>query len=181
LIFCEDIDRALDEDRDEATDDILNTIDGIDGKTSNIVTVLTSNFVERIEPAMLRPGRLDAVIEVTAPDAKAVEKLIRYYGGNAIDPNLDLTSVAQHLEGSIPAVIAEVVKRAKLVEVGRSAPGSVISHLSVESLLSAAKTMRRQLDLLNRDDNEDEDDSPEERIADGIVALYHSRISEIDL
>ena len=38
-------------------DDVLNIIDGIDSKKANIITVLTTNDLEGINPAMLRPGR----------------------------------------------------------------------------------------------------------------------------
>ena len=40
--------------------------------------------------AMLRPGRLDAVISVEPPDAEAVERLLRIYGRKLIDPRLGL-------------------------------------------------------------------------------------------
>lgn len=106
-------------DRDEKMDAILNTIDGVDTKGMELVVVLTTNHVDTIEPAMMRPGRLDAVISVTAPDAAAVTKLIRLYARGQLDPNTDLTRVGEKLEGQIPAVIREVVERSKLAAIHR--------------------------------------------------------------
>ena len=150
VIFCEDIDRALSGDRSVKMDDILNIIDGIDTKSQNIITILTTNDIDAINPAMLRPGRLDAVIHVLPPDAKAVERLIRAYGGGTVSADADLTGVGQALSGQIPAVIAEVVHRAKLAQLRRQQPGEKVTTLSAESLLEAADTMAAQLRLLNR-------------------------------
>lgn len=152
VVFCEDIDREIGGTaRTVKIDDILNVIDGIDTKGANIITVLTTNDLEAITPAMLRPGRLDAVIEVTPPDANAIERLVRHYGGEAINENQDLTEVGIALSGRIPAVIAEVVKRAKLSQLGLQEPGTMVTNLTNKALLDAAFSMNQQLDLLYRD------------------------------
>src|SRR5262249_9702485 len=71
VIFAEDIDRAVNgDDRTTDIDDVLNTIDGIESKGGEIITILTTNHVDQINRAMLRPGRLDAVISIQAPDAE---------------------------------------------------------------------------------------------------------------
>lgn len=149
VIFCEDVDRVMDGERDVEMDDILNIIDGIDTKDANLITVLTTNAMRSINPAMLRPGRLDAVIEVTPPDADAVQKLLRLYGGENIEPSANLSGVGQELSGCIPAVIAEVVKRAKLAQLKLQKPGERVKFLSDMALLDAGRTMRAQIDLLN--------------------------------
>lgn len=154
VIFCEDIDRSMDGSRTVEMDDILNIIDGIDTKSSNIIVVLTSNHLDNINPAMLRPGRLDAVIDVTPPDQKAVEKLLRVYGGDAIGSDTDLTKASAILAGRIPAVIAEVVKRAKLAQLRLQEPGTKVTSITDEALYEAALTMESQLQLLYRDRDE---------------------------
>lgn len=150
VIFCEDIDRAIAGERTVQMDDILNIIDGIDTKTARIITVLTSNHLEEINPALLRPGRLDAVIEVTPPDARAVEKLIRAYGNGAIASSVNLDKAAALLEGNIPAVIAEVVKRAKIAQLARQAQGTKVTSLSEDAIIEAAESIKYQVDLLRR-------------------------------
>lgn len=148
VVFCEDIDRVMHGERNTSMDELLNVIDGIDGKDTNIIVVLTTNFLEEINQAMLRPGRLDAVIEITPPDAKAVERLLRYYGASSIESQTDLEEIGRELAGNIPAIIAEVVKRAKLAELRRIDPGNRITSLSQDSLMEAARTMTKQLSLL---------------------------------
>lgn len=148
VVFCEDIDREVTGDRSVKMDDILNILDGIDTKGANIITVLTTNHLENINKAMLRPGRLDAIINVTPPDAKAVEKLVRLYGGASIAESEDLTSVGQVLDGQIPAIVEEVVKRAKLFQLNITPKGEKIVGITAEALEAAAKTMKTQMDLL---------------------------------
>ena len=145
LVFAEDIDRASnDREADDNFNHVLNTIDGVDMKNTEIMVVLTTNFVEQIDKAMLRPGRLDAVISITAPDAEAVQRLLHLYGRNIIQDGANLSQVGKRLAGQIPAVVREVVERAKLasVDAGRD-------NLSEQDLLVAANGMMMHMQLLN--------------------------------
>lgn len=148
-IFCEDIDREMDGDRSEDMDQILNTIDGIDSKTTNVIVVLTTNNKKGIHPAMLRPGRLDAVLDVAPPDAEAIERLIKIYAKGSLADDVDLEPVGKVLAGNIPAVIAEVVKRAKLSQLALQAPGTKVTKIGTQALLDAALSIQAQVDLLN--------------------------------
>lgn len=144
VVFAEDIDRVIEE-RDEGANDILNILDGVLSKGSELMVVLTSNFPEKIDRAMLRPGRLDAVITIEAPDPKAVQRLIRLYGRDRIEQDTDLTEVGETLAGQIPATIREVVERSKLAMIARGGDHVV----SGQDLLIAANGMVRHLNLLN--------------------------------
>lgn len=150
VVFNEDIDRVIEGERTVSMDSILNTIDGVSAKRSEIITVLTTNHVTKINKAMMRPGRLDAVISLREPDAKAAAKLIRLYGGASIDQNADVTEAAELLSGLKPAVIREVVERAKLYEIGLS--GGKLSKIGGDALKVSANTMRNHFDLMKEDD-----------------------------
>lgn len=150
MLFCEDLDRVMSGERGVKIDDILNTIDGVDSKNDRRMLVFTTNDIDSIEPAMIRPGRLDAVIEVTPPDAEAAWKLVQIYGGKTLSKTIDGHAVGKALDGQIPAVIAEVVRRAKLSELKYTEVGHPVQGLSTNALLDAALTMKHQLELLNR-------------------------------
>jgi transitional endoplasmic reticulum ATPase len=156
VVFCEDIDRAVTGPRSVKVDDILNIIDGIDTKTSKIITVLTTNHIENINAAMLRPGRLDAIINVLPPNAKAVESLIRHYGSGTVKDSEDLSEAGELLAGCIPAVIAEVMKRAKLAQLRLQPPGTKIENISADAIEISARSMREQVDLLDAQSNKAE-------------------------
>lgn len=150
VVFVEDIDRVTGGERSVRMDDILNIIDGVDGKTSNIIVVLTTNDLEAINPAMIRPGRLDSIIDVTPPDAEAVERLVRRFAGSQLAPGEDLTAVGAKLAGTIPAVIVEVVRRAKLAQLALQKPGSLVTNLTAKGLLGAAESMTNQIEILRK-------------------------------
>ncbi len=148
VVFCEDIDRQVTGARTVEMDDILNILDGIDTKSENIITVLTTNHLDHVNQAMLRPGRLDAIINVEEPDAKTAERLVRHYGGNAINEEEDLTEVGEALQGQIPAVIEESVKRAKLFQLALLPEGHAVKDISAQALRQASVTMTTQINLL---------------------------------
>jgi transitional endoplasmic reticulum ATPase len=155
VVFCEDIDRVTDGDRNSQMDELLNTIDGVNSKSSEVILVLTTNEVENIHQGMLRPGRLDAVIAVERPDAEAVERLIRHYGAELIDPDEDLLEAGKLLAGTTPSVIREVVDRAKLTAISLTDDPSPTLKLSVPALVNSAHTMKMQLDLLSGEKRKD--------------------------
>ena len=144
MIFAEDVDRVTEGNRDMSMDDILNTIDGIESKGTEIFVVLTTNNVDKINQAMLRPGRLDAVVSVTAPDAAAAARLVGHYGRGLIASGEDLATVGRKLAGQIPAVIREVVERAKLAALAHGDDLALRAH----DLSIAADGMLAHLALL---------------------------------
>jgi transitional endoplasmic reticulum ATPase len=146
LVFCEDIDRVLMGERSTSIDELLNIIDGIESKTAKVMVVLTTNDVVSINRAMLRPGRLDAVIEVGYPDAEAVTRLIRVYSGSYLADHEDLTDVGIMLKGQSPAVVRECVERSKLSAIKLRPEGEL--RITASALLDAAIGMRYQLNLL---------------------------------
>ncbi len=148
VVFAEDVDRAIQgDDRTVEIDDILNTIDGIESKGSEVITILTSNDVAGINRAMLRPGRLDAIISVQAPDSAAAEKLMRLYARGLIKEDADLSMAGKELQGQIPATIREVVERSKLYAISRARGGKI--KLTGEDIAHAARGMKNHLQLLN--------------------------------
>lgn len=147
VIFAEDIERVVEEARGVGVDDVLNNIDGIDSKGQEIMCIFTTNHVEKINVAMLRPGRLDAVIKVTPPDGEAAIRLVKLYARDLLDASTDLGSAAQELAGQIPASIREAVERAKLHAIARVGGTGAPVQLTGEDVRLAAISMRAHLEL----------------------------------
>lgn len=168
VIFAEDIDRAADRE-DEDVNDLVNLLDGMISKTMEMMVVLTTNHIENIDLALLRPGRFDAVISIDAPDSETAERIVRSYARGLLDSNTDLTDVGAATAGMIPASIREVVERAKLSMLieGRTS-------LSSEDLRISAIGMKRHVALLEPKDN---DPTAAELLAEGLKAV----LSEIVL
>lgn len=167
VIFAEDIDSVMNGERDTNMNDILNTLDGVDSKNADVFVILTTNFVERINKAMLRPGRLDAIIEVSPPDAKAVVRLIQLYSRGTLKQGEDLTPVAHKLAGKIPATIREVVERAKLSAIYSTPDGEEFKIKAID-LTTAADTMLGHLKLM--EETPEDTRKPLELFAEGLGA-----------
>jgi transitional endoplasmic reticulum ATPase len=142
VIFAEDIDRNADR-SEETVNDLVNTIDGVIGKNSEIMVVLTTNHLENIDQALLRPGRLDAVISIEEPDAETATRLVHHYAGNLLADTEDLAEVSQRLVGQIPATIREVVERSKL-----NMLMGAREYLTADDLLASVIAMKHHMDLL---------------------------------
>lgn len=177
VIFCEDIDRVTEGDRDAELDELLNIIDGVDTKDGQIMVVLTTNNFDAIHPAMLREGRLDAVIEFVAPDATTAEKIIRSYCGAALATTEDLAEVGQICAGQIPATLAEVVKRAKLAQLSLQSPGTTVQKLTAEALRRSADSMSQQIKLRDRRIKEEREKGKKMSIDDLVAAAVTSAAS----
>jgi len=146
IVFAEDIDRVVTGKRTVTMDAILNIIDGINSKTTDVIVVLTTNHVEDINPAMVRPGRLDAVISLGYPDAEAAARLVEVYGRGKLATKFDKKKVGKALVGQIPAMIREVVERAKLYALSRA--GNTSFKLTADDIVQSALGMRRHAELL---------------------------------
>jgi len=168
VIFAEDIDRAANE-RNEATNDLLNIMDGVLSKNSQIMVVMTSNHIEKINQAMLRPGRLDAVITLLPPDKAAAERLLRIYGHGLISAKEDLDEIANELAGNIPAVIREVVERSKLAAISLGD-----DHVTQAGLRIAVDGMKQHMELLA--DPKKKEMSPEEWLGHAVADVVGRRV-----
>jgi transitional endoplasmic reticulum ATPase len=146
VVFMEDIDSGVGgQERTDRINSVLNTIDGIITKSSELMVILTTNHVERINKAMLRPGRLDAIVHVGPPEPEAIERLILKYGAGLVDKDADLKPVVAACEGMIPATIREVVERSKLFAISRTGQAAGVGTLD---LIESAKQMKHHVDLM---------------------------------
>ena len=149
VVFAEDLDRATEGDtRTVSIDSILNTLDGVDTKSSQVMVVCTTNNLERINQAILRPGRFDAIIPVEPPDSEAVIKLVKRYAGVLLNEEDDLSEVGRKCSGMIPAIIREIVERSKLEVIARTGDIATFGSIKTEDLLAAATQMVKQRELL---------------------------------
>ena len=90
---------------------LLSEIDGVEG-LENVIVIGASNREDMIDPAILRPGRLDVKIKIERPDAEAAKDIFSKY----ILTNLPLSAddIAEHggsKEACVHAMINAVVLR----------------------------------------------------------------------
>lgn len=85
IIVMEDVDALFTVHRESSTSHslsfsgFLNAIDGL-ASSDDVIFVLTTNHPERLDPALLRPGRVDVRVEFRAPNMEmAKEYFLTYY------------------------------------------------------------------------------------------------------
>jgi len=86
---------------------LLSEIDGVEG-LENVIVIGASNREDMIDPAILRPGRLDVKIKIERPDAQAASDIFSKY----LTPDLPLHAddLAEH-DGSPEATCAAMIQR----------------------------------------------------------------------
>jgi len=122
-------------------------MDGL-SEDHDVLFVLTTNRADLLEPALAsRPGRVDQAVELALPDASGRRRLIELYGeglGLSLGPGEQLVEA---LEGTSPAFIRELLRRAALVAAEESDDGPL--RVS-EDHLHAALAVRRGGDELTQ-------------------------------
>lgn len=79
---------------------ILITLDGVtSGTTSKLVIVGATNYIDRVDDALLRPGRLTRVIKIPHPNQAEIVGIMEHHLAGDL-PGADLTSIAQFGEGA---------------------------------------------------------------------------------
>jgi proteasome-associated ATPase len=90
---------------------LLSEIDGVEG-LENVIVIGASNREDMIDPAILRPGRLDVKIKIERPDAEAAKDIFSKYILTNLPLNAD--DIAEHggsAEACVHAMINAVVLR----------------------------------------------------------------------
>ncbi len=79
-----------------------------DASDNGVLVVGATNYIDRIDPAVLRPGRMDKKIYVSPPDFEARKELFKLgLTGRPYDKNIDFSNLAQKTEGYSSADIIE--------------------------------------------------------------------------
>lgn len=168
IVFMEDTERAFE--NPERVNAIQNTMDGIDGKDRDLIIVLTTNHVEQLPPAIMRPGRLDTIIQLKPADDETAARLVKFYAGALLDPESDFVRIGAATSDNIPATIREIVERAKLFALARTqSTDFLINHEDIEV---SALGMKEHLELLGK--RRDHAESPLEQFGRAIgVQVAH--------
>src|SRR5919201_5945788 len=101
IIFIDEIDavggeRGADNngEREQTLNQLLVEMDGFNS-TGDLVVIAASNLLEKLDQALLRPGRFDRQIFVSPPDVRGREAILRVHTRRKPLANVDLDLVAR--------------------------------------------------------------------------------------
>lgn len=155
---------------------VLDVLDGLQGKGSEVMAGFTTNFVEKLDKSVMRPGRLDAVIRIAELDAEGYERLIRALTPeHLLSPDVDMAAVTAEYEGFLPAFAAEATQRAVRYSIARNAGKAGV--ITTEDLVDAARGMRDHLALMDAAQHTGSDvvtldDKLSDTVRNAVQALY---------
>ena len=122
---------------------LLTELDGID-PLRDVVVLGATNRPDLIDPALLRPGRLERLVFVEPPDADARREILRTAGKSIpLSDDVDLDQVAAELDGYSAADCVALLREAALTAMRRSIDAADVTAADLEA---ARKTVRPSLD-----------------------------------
>lgn len=151
LIFLDEVD-ALAPVRGQATDGgttdrvvaaLLTELDGVEA-LRNVVVVGATNRPDLVDPALLRPGRLERLVYVPPPDGPARTEILRAASRNVpLAPDVDLAALGAELAGFSAADCAALVREAALAAMRESLTASTVTAAHIGT---ARRLVRPSLD-----------------------------------
>ena len=121
IIFIDELDAvggrrdsATTGDREQTLNQLLVEMDGFNS-TGDVVVMAASNLLEKLDPALLRPGRFDRQVFVSPPDVEGRERILGVHTrGKPLGPDVDLASVAARTSGLTGADLANLCNEAAI-------------------------------------------------------------------
>jgi cell division protease FtsH len=99
--------------RDQTLNQLLVEMDGF-ATTQDVVVIAASNLLEKLDPALLRPGRFDRQIFVVPPDARGREGILVVHTRDKPLERVDLRKIAQQTSGLTGADLANICNEAAI-------------------------------------------------------------------
>ncbi|MDX5311015.1 MAG: AAA family ATPase, partial [Rhodococcus sp. (in: high G+C Gram-positive bacteria)] len=151
LVFLDEID-ALAPRRGQSSDSgvtdrvvaaLLTELDGVE-PLRDVVVLGATNRPDLIDPALLRPGRLERLVFVPPPDAEARAAVLRTAGRSVpLADDVDLGALAADLDGYSAADCAALLREAALAAMRRSVDAAAVT---ADDVATARKAVRPSLD-----------------------------------
>ncbi|MGE5407340.1 MAG: ATP-dependent metallopeptidase FtsH/Yme1/Tma family protein [Syntrophothermus sp.] len=112
--------------REQALNQLLVELDGFEKDPGTVIVIAASNNVDKLDRALLRPGRFDRQVLVAPPDRVGREAILRSHArGKPLAEDLDLRDVARKTTGMTGAQLANALNEAAIIagRAGRAAIG----------------------------------------------------------
>jgi transitional endoplasmic reticulum ATPase len=122
---------------------LLTELDGIE-PLRDVVVLGATNRPELIDPALLRPGRLERLVFVEPPDADARYQILKTAGKSVpLSEEVDLKEIAVGLDGYSAADCVALLREAALTAMRRSIDAADVTAADVAT---AKENVRPSLD-----------------------------------
>lgn len=147
IVFLDEVD-ALAPVRGQSTDGgttdrvvaaLLTELDGVES-LRDVVVIGATNRPDLVDPAMLRPGRLERLVYAPPPDADARGLILKAAAKTVpLAPDVDLVEVGRRTDGYSAADCAALIREAALTAMRESMSATTVTLAHVEAALAVVR------------------------------------------
>ncbi len=136
------------DEREQTLNQILVEMDGFETGT-NVIVLAATNRSDVLDPALLRPGRFDRRTQITLPERRDREAILKvHFKGKPTEDGVRLDSLAAKTAGSSGADLANIANEAAIIAARRS--GKKISNADItEAFEKVAIGPERKTKVMN--------------------------------
>jgi cell division protease FtsH len=127
IIFIDELDAVggrrgadISGEKDQTLNQLLVEMDGF-ASSGRVVVIAASNLLDKLDPALLRPGRFDRQVFVVPPDVRGREGVLKVHTKDKPMQDVDLGLIAQQTSGLTGADLANICNEAAIFATRRKA------------------------------------------------------------
>jgi transitional endoplasmic reticulum ATPase len=118
---------------------LLTEMDGIES-LQNVVVIAATNRPDILDPAVMRPGRFDRLIDVPAPDAKALMQIFKIHARDMpLSKDVDLQEIAEKARGYSGADVEALCREAAMNALRDSIDSKEVSRKDFDKAMETVK------------------------------------------
>jgi cell division protease FtsH len=150
IIFIDELDAVggrrgadISGEKDQTLNQLLVEMDGF-ASSGRVVVIAASNLLEKLDPALLRPGRFDRQVFVVPPDVRGREGVLDVHTRDKPLQDVDLGLIAQQTSGLTGADLANICNEAAIFATRRKAAkiGMVDFDSAIERVIAGVQSRR---------------------------------------
>ncbi len=150
IIFIDELDAVggrrgsdISGEKDQTLNQLLVEMDGF-SSSGRVVVIAASNLLEKLDPALLRPGRFDRQVFVVPPDVRGRLGVLQVHTRDKPLEDVDLLLVAQQTSGLTGADLANICNEAAIFATRRGAKALAIEDFdsAIERVIAGVQSKR---------------------------------------
>jgi cell division protease FtsH len=150
IIFIDELDAVggrrgadISGEKDQTLNQLLVEMDGF-SSSGRVVVIAASNLLEKLDPALLRPGRFDRQVFVVPPDVKGRAGVLEVHTRGKPLHEVDLSLVAQQTSGLTGADLANICNEAAIFAARRGGDAIVTADFdaALERVIAGVQSRR---------------------------------------
>lgn len=141
------------DEREQTLNQILVEMDGFENET-NVIVLAATNRADVLDPALLRPGRFDRRTNITLPERKDREAILKvHFKTKPTDETVNLDKLAAKTAGSSGADLANIANEAAIIAARRDAK-KISNEDLTEAFEKVAIGPERKAKIMNQKEKE---------------------------